>query len=356
MDDSRFDTLTKALSTGDSRRRLLASLTTVPLLGAFLPTADDTEAKPRKHRPDRRHHAHQDLAADKKKRKKRKKKKQCQPESVALTCAGKCGLVTNTCTQVVDCGSCACDPICNTCFTCQERGPNAEGACVIDEVRQGQPCGSEGEVCQPDGTCACVPACAGKVCGPNGCGGSCGPCGSGEVCTTAGACCTPTTCAAIEQEMCQNPDDCGDYGICGTFPDGCGGTLDCGGCSHPCIACQDNICVYTGGEVCGPDVCCTNQCCFNANQGVCGTNMRCAGGNCCPLGWSCCNGTVNGSPRSSCYNINTYCQGQGLVCCGAGNTCCTNEPCCTSDAQCTGGRRCIANGAPSTAGCCSFNF
>jgi hypothetical protein len=356
LDASHFDALAKALSSVDSRRRLLASLVTVPLLGVFRAGEEDIEAKPRKDRHDRRQNAQQGLVADKKKRKKRKK--QCQPESVAQTCAGKCGSVTNTCKQVVDCGSCACDPACDACFTCQEHGSNARGTCVVDPAQQGQSCGSEGKVCQPrDGACACVPACTGQACGPDGCGGSCGSCGGGEVCTTAGQCCTPTTCAAIDQEMCQNPDDCGDYGICGTFPDGCGGTLNCGTCPHSCLACQDNICVRRpGSEVCGPDTCCINQCCFNANQGVCGIQARCANGTCCPLGFTCCDGSVNGSPRSSCYNIQTYCQGQGLLCCGAGNTCCTNEPCCTSNAQCTGGRRCIANGAPSSAGCCSFNF
>ena len=34
----------------------------------------------------------------------------------------------------------------------------------------------------------CVPDCAGKACGDNGCGGSCGDCGAGEVCKDSGAC------------------------------------------------------------------------------------------------------------------------------------------------------------------------
>lgn len=355
MDPSHFDALARALSSVDSRRRLLASLAALPLLGDLFLVSDHTEAKRRKRRAQRQRDSQPALVADKKKRKKPKKKK-CQPESVAQTCAGRCGSVANNCKQAVDCGSCACDPACDACFRCQENAPNAEGTCVLDELQQRQSCGSDGKLCQPDGTCACVPACSDKVCGPDGCGESCGTCDSGQVCTTAGQCCTPTTCAAIYQEMCQYPEDCDVYGICGTFDDGCGGTIDCGNCTHPCISCQDHICrPIPGGEVCGANTCCFNQCCVNASQGVCGLQSRCLGGNCCPLGWSCCDAR-DGSGRSSCYNIQTYCQGQGLLCCGAGNTCCQDEPCCTSDAQCTGGRRCIANGAPSTRGCCSYNF
>lgn len=360
MDASRFDALARALSAVDSRRKLLASLVTAPLLGVLLPTPDDTDARPRRHRAQRRHDTHQGLAAEKKKRKKKHKKPKptptCQPDSTAQTCAGKCGSVTNTCGQAVNCGSCTCTPGCEPCYTCQERGPNERGVCVIDPDREGKPCGSGGQVCQQDGSCACEPACTGKTCGPDGCGGSCGACDAGQACTTEGVCCTPTTCARIDQEMCQTPDDCGDYGICGTFPDGCGGEIDCGGCSHPCIGCQNNICVFTpGGQPCGPDTCCFNQCCASPGQGICGIQARCADGDCCPLGFTCCNGSVNGSPRSSCYNIDTYCGGDGLYCCQTGNTCCLDEPCCTSDAQCSGGRRCMANGAPSTAGCCSLS-
>jgi hypothetical protein len=38
------------------------------------------------------------------------------------------------------------------------------------------------------GEMKCAPACAGRVCGPDGCGGDCGYCAAGEVCSAAGAC------------------------------------------------------------------------------------------------------------------------------------------------------------------------
>ena len=35
---------------------------------------------------------------------------------------------------------------------------------------------------------ACVPLCAGKSCGDDGCGGACGVCAGGQTCTAAGQC------------------------------------------------------------------------------------------------------------------------------------------------------------------------
>ena len=68
---------------------------------------------------------------------------------------------------------------------------------------------------------------------PDGCGGTieCGGCGAGEVCgqVTANVCdvCVPRGCPASAQ--------------CGTLSDGCGGTLDCGDCSGS-QRCIDNAC------------------------------------------------------------------------------------------------------------------
>jgi hypothetical protein len=61
-----------------------------------------------------------------------------------------------------------------------------------------------------------------------------------------GACCTPaTSCAA---------------GACGTVSDGCGGTINCGGCdATQCLACASNACVSacTSEEVCDQGSCVT---------------------------------------------------------------------------------------------------
>jgi hypothetical protein len=74
----------------------------------------------------------------------------------------------------------------------------------------------------------CVPVCAGKTCGPNGCGGECGSCGPTEICNSAG------TCAPLCIPNCTDR-------ICG--PDGCGGS--CGTCS-PGFFCVELISGGTG--------------------------------------------------------------------------------------------------------------
>ena len=43
--------------------------------------------------------------------------------------------------------------------------------------------------CSTANTCVCLPSCSGKVCGDDGCGGSCGPCAAAEVCDGWGATC-----------------------------------------------------------------------------------------------------------------------------------------------------------------------
>ena len=59
----------------------------------------------------------------------------------------------------------------------------------------------------PDG---CLPSCAGRVCGDDGCGGSCGTCGDGAACEDGA--CTPTSCAPGCVEGC--PQGCFDLGPC----------------------------------------------------------------------------------------------------------------------------------------------
>jgi hypothetical protein len=55
----------------------------------------------------------------------------------------------------------------------------------------------------------CTPACAGNVCGDDGCGGSCGSCGTGQLCA-AGACVTGQgTCAAGDDVCVDTNDFCG---------------------------------------------------------------------------------------------------------------------------------------------------
>jgi hypothetical protein len=76
----------------------------------------------------------------------------------------------------------------------------------------------------------CTPNCAGKNCGTDGCGGSCGTCSGNSTCEN-GQCsstCIPTTCSALGKN-------------CGTWSDGCTGSLNCGTCSGN-QTCSSGIC------------------------------------------------------------------------------------------------------------------
>ena len=76
---------------------------------------------------------------------------------------------------------------------------------------------------------ACVPVACTGLCGSldDGCGHTveCGGCPTGELCGGGGA---PNRCGA---GPC-TPSSCG-QGACGQVPDGCGNTLECGGCLAP---------------------------------------------------------------------------------------------------------------------------
>jgi hypothetical protein len=151
----------------------------------------------------------------------------------------------------------------------------------------------------------CVPRCAGKVCGPDGCGGSCGSCAGNEGCHGGTCICVPHC----------GGNDCGDDGCggsCGTCSGGrtcqsgqctcpadqafCGGTCKLGceaGQSHHPITCN---CCKDNGIPCaapGPDnTCCSGNCvdfgdsiygCFVKDDGQeCDFNAQCASGICEP--------------------------------------------------------------------------
>jgi hypothetical protein len=115
-----------------------------------------------------------------------------------------------------------------------------------------------GQPWQPPVACqgTCVPACAGKQCGSDGCGGSCGTCAAGQTCSASNQCvasCVPA-CAGKQ---------------CGS--DGCGGS--CGTCATGQTCSASNQCVAS----CVP-ACAGKQCGSDGCGGSCGT---CAAGQTC---------------------------------------------------------------------------
>jgi uncharacterized protein (TIGR03382 family) len=127
----------------------------------------------------------------------------------------------------------------NYCGGCGPAGPCGNGQCEADELENCESCPEDCK-CSGDKVCfqaaCCLPICAGKDCGDDGCGGSCGDCPGGTC--FDGTCCFPD-CAGKE---------CGD--------NGCGGK--CGDCP-PFDSCVDGVCKLCEpdceGKACGSDGC-----------------------------------------------------------------------------------------------------
>jgi len=163
------------------------------------------------------------------------------------------------------------------------------------------------------GLVQCGTACVDTQADPANCGGCDTACTAPDRCV-AGACtCIRRTCAVV--------------GECGTADDGCGGTLDCGGCAGQ-STCQDHRCI--------PPTCSDGL----QNQGE--TDVDC-GGPCprCVLGQRC-------AARADCVGGLTCTAG---VCsaCTANAQCATDQVCrdgrcgeCQSRLECGDGRACLA--------------
>ncbi len=193
--------------------------------------------------------------------------------------------VSTGCTYDFD-GAFAAAPL----FPAKDSGTDGPVADVVEG-------GEDGDPVDGDPVDGCWPSCAGKCTGAdNGCGQPCVTddcggeccgvtcCDDGQVCTGPNQCCTPDTCETLGVE-------------CGIHPNGCGGTLSCGGCSSgscssqgQCTACPYDEC---GGTCCDAGQVCNflGQCCspvdcasIGASCGVhddgCGNSMAC--GDCGP--------------------------------------------------------------------------
>jgi len=137
-------------------------------------------------------------------------------------------------------------------------GKNSEPGDSATVVGDSAPLASDSAPAAGD-SASCQPDCAGRVCGDDGCGGDCGDCGEGEACDEhAGQCecvyeaCADACCEADEvcrEEACCLPDCAGR--VCGD--DGCGG--DCGDCEDTWADCVDGECLWSPqeGTFTGPD-------------------------------------------------------------------------------------------------------
>ena len=221
----------------------------------------------------------------------------------------------------------------------------------------------EGDACVPT-TCTEQNANCGTL--PDGCNGTldCGECPVGQNCGAAGPnlCgegeCIPTTCAQVGAE-------------CGSISDGCGNILDCGGCpsGETCGAITANQC----DVVCVPTTCDEqNAECGTISDGCSGT-LDCGA---CPAGETCGADAPNQCGEGPC--VPTTCAAQGAQCgsipdgcsgtldcgeCGPGQVCgsvtaniCSDIPCTpTTCAAQSATCGTIADGCGSTLNCGSCN-
>lgn len=188
VDHRHFDALARVLSTVESRRGLLTSLPVLGGLFAIL-TPEETEAAGRRKRR-KKAHKH-----GKGRWRKHHKMKQCTPESVAQTCAGTYGSVTNNCKQLVDCGACACTP--------------------LTECPVGKGCGTFPDGCGGFVTCPITcdnptPACTDNVCSACTADAQCASdeiCAGGECVTGIGTCAAGDS-ACLAFVSCNGDPDC----------------------------------------------------------------------------------------------------------------------------------------------------
>jgi hypothetical protein len=189
----------------------------------------------------------------------------CQPTTCAALGAA-CGVVGDGCGATLECGTCASGQICGGAGAANQCAPAKTACTPATCAALGASCGSVGDGC--GGTLDCGTCGAGQACGAGGKANACG---------TIQAACTPTTCAAQGKN-------------CGTIPDGCGGTLVCGTCGNgqTCGAngATANVCA-TPPPTCTKTTCdaqarncgtIPDGCGGSLECGTCATGQTCGGG------------------------------------------------------------------------------
>lgn len=197
----------------------------------------------------------------------------CMPLDVAVTCAGKCGPVSDGCGGTYQCS-------------------NANGGVTCDPLA-GESCGG-GNTPSACGRPQCTPrtmaqACPANSCGsaPDGCNGliQCGTCGAGQLCGVA----APSQCASMP--ICQQiPIATACANKCGTVSDGCTGSYNCTGANGGVTCMGTQFCGATQPNKCGNGpMTCTAKTCAQLGH-TCGLASNGCGGqlNCWPSGQTQC--------------------------------------------------------------------
>jgi hypothetical protein len=280
MDPTAFDILTRWFATDSTRRRLLRRLVaTLPMAGVLVATRDDAAEAERPHQRLGRRTQQRNRNQRNNNRNNNKKNNQNKKKNKGGGLGGsQCSTTGSVCEQNSDCctNNCFNFACANKVTQCSDGGvttpcrPPANGCagaqCCHGSVSCNEGCcpGSANQ-CNPAGNC-CVPNCAGRQCGDDGCGNgeTCGNCNPGQTCNETTGQCTGPTC---------NPESC---------PDGCcqGAACvlpeqqtnqTCGGNGAACAACG----VGGVGGVCRSGAC--HACSSDAE---CGAGLGCLNGGC----------------------------------------------------------------------------
>lgn len=252
---------------------------------------------------------------------------------VNITCAsaGKnCGPISDGCGNLINCGTCALPETCGGGGMPSVCG-GASGCVPKTCAELGADCGPMADQC--GGLINCGSCALPEICGGGGVPGVCGNLGSNL--NDAGMC-VPTTCAI-------------QGATCGTIGDGCGGTLNCGGCTMGQVCGGGGVAYQCGGgNFCVPLTCATADAGCGLIGDGCGGQVNCdVGGGCTPPqvcggGGEAnkCGGGSTCTPFATCAAAGAEC---GTVGDGCGGTLNCGNPC-------TGGEACGAGGVPNQCG------
>ena len=256
----------------------------------------------------------------------------CAP-ATCETLGSDCGQRSDGCNRTLNCGVCGGGQLCSS------------GACVDESVSVPPP-----QTCTP-ASCQSL----GAECGApsDGCGGTlnCGGCDAGQLCsnnvcvdqpmTPPPPACVPTTCQALGAE-------------CGVRSNGCGGTLNCGGCDAG-QSCSNSLCidppVTPPPPACVPTTCQALGAECGARSDGCGGTLNCGGCG----GTDTCNGDFCVACIPDCAGKECGGDGCGGSCgtCGGSDSCNNISGLCVSDA---GGMPTIFWSDELQTGSCSSNY
>ena len=280
MDDRRFDSLTRALASGQNRRSVLKGL--LGLGGVTLAGSVTAPAAGAARRP--------------------------TPTPKPVSCPGQQHWNGSAC--VCPDGNTKCGPDC-----C----PHGQAECCDNACCYGECYGEE--LCCPTGQLVCNGSCcaAGDDCIGGACQ-SCVPCGD-------------QCCSAPNSQCCQSDE--GSYCVaagstCCDSDSNCSSLTYCDGIVLHEFTCSQGVCVDNPQSCAGDDPCVTYECDSGRLMCVASTTLDCCRNNEeCDAVDSCTPGVC--SDTHTCNTVSS-CTAQGGICCDG--TCTSGAGCCTTDSEC----------------------